>query len=200
MCVQACPTGIDIRKGLQYECITCASCIDACDAVMDRFGYPRGLIRYTTQNALQGKGHARAAPADHRLRPAARRRCSPASSSRWPTAPPCTSTCCGTGTRCTASCRTARIENVYQLKILNKDDKRARRAGHRRWPAGRTGRDRAREPRAGARRRAGRRRPRQRGPRERPARRQQRDLPPGERDRRRRSRRERTARFMAPVK
>ena len=62
MCVQACPTGIDIRKGLQYECITCASCIDACDAVMDRFGYPRGLIRYTTQNALQGKGQ-------HVLRP-----------------------------------------------------------------------------------------------------------------------------------
>ncbi len=57
ICVQVCPTGIDIRKGLQYECITCASCIDACDAVMDRFGYPRGLIRYTTQNALQGRGN-----------------------------------------------------------------------------------------------------------------------------------------------
>ena len=55
MCVQACPTGIDIRKGLQYECITCAACIDACDSVMDKVGYPRGLIRYTTQNALQGK-------------------------------------------------------------------------------------------------------------------------------------------------
>jgi cytochrome c oxidase accessory protein FixG len=54
MCVQACPTGIDIRKGLQYECISCASCIDACDAVMDRVGYPRGLIRYTTQSALRG--------------------------------------------------------------------------------------------------------------------------------------------------
>ena len=52
-CVQVCPTGIDIRKGLQYECIGCAACIDACDAIMDRVGYPRGLIRYTTQHALE---------------------------------------------------------------------------------------------------------------------------------------------------
>jgi cytochrome c oxidase accessory protein FixG len=51
-CVQVCPTGIDIRQGLQYECIACAACIDACDSVMDRVGYPRGLIRYTTQHAL----------------------------------------------------------------------------------------------------------------------------------------------------
>ncbi len=55
LCVQACPTGIDIREGLQYECIACASCIDACDTVMDKMAYPRGLIRYTTQNALEGK-------------------------------------------------------------------------------------------------------------------------------------------------
>jgi len=54
-CVQVCPTGIDIRKGLQYECIACAACIDACDAVIDRMSYPRGLIRYTTQNALEGR-------------------------------------------------------------------------------------------------------------------------------------------------
>jgi cytochrome c oxidase accessory protein FixG len=54
LCVQACPTGIDIRDGLQYECIACAACIDACDSVMDKVGYPRGLIRYTTQNALDG--------------------------------------------------------------------------------------------------------------------------------------------------
>ncbi|MGD2168096.1 MAG: cytochrome c oxidase accessory protein CcoG [Gammaproteobacteria bacterium] len=54
MCVQVCPTGIDIRKGLQYECIACAACIDACDGVMDRMSYPRGLIRYTTQHALEG--------------------------------------------------------------------------------------------------------------------------------------------------
>jgi len=52
-CVQVCPTGIDIRKGLQYECIACAACIDACDSVMDRIGYPRGLVRYSTQHALE---------------------------------------------------------------------------------------------------------------------------------------------------
>jgi len=55
LCVQACPTGIDIRNGLQYECIACAACIDACDAVMDKIGRPRGLIRYTTENALQSR-------------------------------------------------------------------------------------------------------------------------------------------------
>jgi cytochrome c oxidase accessory protein FixG len=51
-CVQVCPTGIDIREGLQIECIACAACIDACDSVMDKVGYPRGLIRYTTEHAL----------------------------------------------------------------------------------------------------------------------------------------------------
>ncbi len=54
MCVQVCPTGIDIRQGLQYECIACAACIDACDEVMDKVGYPRGLIRYDTQHGLEG--------------------------------------------------------------------------------------------------------------------------------------------------
>jgi cytochrome c oxidase accessory protein FixG len=54
MCVQVCPTGIDIRNGLQLECIACAACIDACDDVMDRMQYPRGLIRYTTQAAMEG--------------------------------------------------------------------------------------------------------------------------------------------------
>ncbi|MCG2595521.1 cytochrome c oxidase accessory protein CcoG [Ramlibacter sp. XY19] len=52
LCVQVCPTGIDIRKGLQYECIGCAACVDVCDGVMDKMNYPRGLIRFTTQNAL----------------------------------------------------------------------------------------------------------------------------------------------------
>ncbi|MGK0544101.1 cytochrome c oxidase accessory protein CcoG [Halomonas cupida] len=54
LCVQVCPTGIDIRDGLQYQCITCAACIDACDSVMDKMGYPRGLVRYTTEHALDG--------------------------------------------------------------------------------------------------------------------------------------------------
>jgi cytochrome c oxidase accessory protein FixG len=62
LCVQACPTGIDIRKGLQYECIACAACIDACDAVMDKMNYPRGLVRYSTQAAIEGN-------APHVLRP-----------------------------------------------------------------------------------------------------------------------------------
>ncbi len=52
VCVQVCPTGIDIRKGLQYECIGCAACVDGCDQIMDKVGYPRGLIRYSTENAL----------------------------------------------------------------------------------------------------------------------------------------------------
>ncbi|MES2901251.1 MAG: cytochrome c oxidase accessory protein CcoG [Pseudomonadota bacterium] len=52
MCVQVCPTGIDIRKGLQYECIGCAACIDACNGVMDKVALPRGLIRYATDNAI----------------------------------------------------------------------------------------------------------------------------------------------------
>ncbi len=55
ICVQVCPTGIDIRDGLQYECIGCAACIDACDDVMDEMGYAKGLIRYTTENTLKGK-------------------------------------------------------------------------------------------------------------------------------------------------
>ena len=52
LCVQVCPTGIDIRQGLQYECIGCAACIDVCDGVMDKMNYPKGLIRYDTQNGL----------------------------------------------------------------------------------------------------------------------------------------------------
>lgn len=59
LCVQVCPTGIDIRKGLQYECIGCAACIDVCDSVMDKMGTPRGLIRYATQNSMD-KGWGRA--------------------------------------------------------------------------------------------------------------------------------------------
>ena len=70
ICVQVCPTGIDIRKGLQYECIGCAACIDGCNQVMDRMGYPRGLIRYTTENALAaGEGAGAAAMWKRVLRP-----------------------------------------------------------------------------------------------------------------------------------
>ena len=55
ICVQVCPTGIDIRNGLQYECIACGACIDGCDEVMDKLGYPKGLIRYSTQNAIDAR-------------------------------------------------------------------------------------------------------------------------------------------------
>ncbi|MCV5638888.1 hypothetical protein OFN49_28815, partial [Escherichia coli] len=50
-----CPTGLDIRDGLQYECINCGACIDACDNTMDRMGYEKGLISYTTEHRLSGK-------------------------------------------------------------------------------------------------------------------------------------------------
>ena len=68
LCVEVCPTGIDIRDGLQYECIGCAACVDACDKVMDRMNYPRGLIRYTTQNGLANHWTTRQIIA-HALRP-----------------------------------------------------------------------------------------------------------------------------------
>ncbi len=55
-CVQVCPTGIDIRDGLQMECVSCTQCIDACDEIMDKVGQPRGLIRYTSQDELAGVG------------------------------------------------------------------------------------------------------------------------------------------------
>lgn len=55
LCVQVCPTGIDIRNGQQYQCITCTACIDACDEVMIKLNRPTGLIGYTTENILEGK-------------------------------------------------------------------------------------------------------------------------------------------------
>lgn len=62
LCVQVCPTGIDIRDGLQYQCIGCALCIDACNSIMDKMEYPRGLIRYSSERELEGE-------ATHWLRP-----------------------------------------------------------------------------------------------------------------------------------
>jgi cytochrome c oxidase accessory protein FixG len=53
MCVQVCPTGIDIREGLQIECIACAACVDVCNDVMDKMNYPRGLVRYSTHHAME---------------------------------------------------------------------------------------------------------------------------------------------------
>ncbi len=55
-CVQVCPTGVDIRRGVQLECIHCTACIDACDDVMTRIGKPKGLIRYATPLLARGEG------------------------------------------------------------------------------------------------------------------------------------------------
>ncbi len=68
LCVQVCPTGIDIRNGLQYECIGCAACVDVCDTVMDKMGYAKGLVRYATSRGL--KDHLdRSRMLRHMLRP-----------------------------------------------------------------------------------------------------------------------------------
>jgi cytochrome c oxidase accessory protein FixG len=68
LCVQVCPTGIDIRQGLQYECIGCGACADVCDDVMDKMGYPRGLVKYSTQNGME-QGWSRAQMIRRALRP-----------------------------------------------------------------------------------------------------------------------------------
>jgi len=68
ICVQVCPTGIDIRKGLQYECIGCGACVDGCNQVMDKMGYGRGLIRYSTENAVK-KHYTEKQVVTHMLRP-----------------------------------------------------------------------------------------------------------------------------------
>jgi len=68
LCVQVCPTGIDIRNGLQYECIGCGACADVCDEVMDKMGYPRGLVKYSTQNGM-ANGWSRAQMIRRALRP-----------------------------------------------------------------------------------------------------------------------------------
>ncbi|MDR0701932.1 MAG: cytochrome c oxidase accessory protein CcoG [Azoarcus sp.] len=67
ICVQVCPTGVDIRNGLQYECIGCAACVDACDQIMDKVGAPRGLVRYSTETALK-RGWGRSEIFHHILR------------------------------------------------------------------------------------------------------------------------------------
>ena len=68
LCVQVCPTGIDIRDGLQYECIGCGACADVCDTVMDKMGYARGLVKYSTQNAVS-QNWTQAQTLRHVLRP-----------------------------------------------------------------------------------------------------------------------------------
>lgn len=67
-CVQVCPMGIDIREGLQMECIACGLCIDACNDIMDKMELPRGLIRYDTERGLEGKSEKKMG-IGHFLRP-----------------------------------------------------------------------------------------------------------------------------------
>jgi cytochrome c oxidase accessory protein FixG len=85
LCVQVCPTGIDIRKGLQYECIGCGACADVCDEVMDKVGYPRGLVKYSTQNGMRNQGWSRAQMIRRALRPG----CWCTAVSCWPSRWPC---------------------------------------------------------------------------------------------------------------
>ena len=68
ICVQVCPTGIDIRDGLQYQCIGCAACVDGCNQVMEKLGRPKGLIRYSTTHAMEHK-FTRAQMFRHAFRP-----------------------------------------------------------------------------------------------------------------------------------
>lgn len=122
LCVQVCPTGIDIRDGLQYECIACSACIDACNDVMDKMGYPRGLITYTTENAMRG-GRS------HILRPRvvvyALLLLAIMSTFAWSLSQRSTLglDVIRDRNRLYRETDEGRIENVYILKIINMDDK-----------------------------------------------------------------------------
>ena len=127
ICVQVCPTGIDIRKGLQYECIGCAACIDGCDQVMDKMGYPRGLIRYATQNALaQGLTPRRCGGAC-----SVRARCSTGRTAGDHGCRRGIARACATRSRSTSFAIAARsparryrgIENVYRLQMMNTEER-----------------------------------------------------------------------------
>ncbi len=113
LCVQVCPTGIDIRDGLQYQCIGCAACVDVCDEVMEKMGYPKGLVRYTTERALERRQDAHPPATDHPLQRSA---CS-ADQSPWPWRSPCarrsSSISCATATPCTTRPARAHRERVH---------------------------------------------------------------------------------------
>jgi cytochrome c oxidase accessory protein FixG len=121
LCVQVCPTGIDIRDGLQYECIGCALCVDACDSVMDKMGYDPGLIRYTSECELEG-GHT------HWIRPRLIATicvllvmCS-AFSWRILTRVPLEITVIRERNQLFVENARGEIENIYTLRILNMDE------------------------------------------------------------------------------
>ena len=122
LCVQVCPTGIDIRNGLQYQCIACSACIDVCDGVMDKMGYERGLIKYTTENALQGKHVSLFRP---RILVYATALIIMSVSLAYAIATriPLELDIIRDRTRLFNETNTGLIENIYSLQIINKDEK-----------------------------------------------------------------------------
>jgi cytochrome c oxidase accessory protein FixG len=128
ICVQVCPTGIDIREGLQHECIGCAACVDACDQVMDRVGYARGLIRYASENALS-RGYDRRAMLRRVVRPRALiyaalllAIASGAGAALWLRNPLRVDVMRDRGSLA-REVGDAMVENVYRLQIMNADEK-----------------------------------------------------------------------------
>lgn len=127
LCVQVCPTGIDIRDGLQYECIGCSACIDACDQVMDKVGFPRGLVRYSTENAI-AKHYNRREMIRHVLRPrvilytAGLLAITLAFAWSLATRIPLKVNILRDRTTLAREADDGRIENVYNLKIMNTDE------------------------------------------------------------------------------
>ena len=128
ICVQVCPTGIDIREGLQYECIGCAACIDGCDQVMEKMGYPKGLIRYSTESALANGWSARQIAA-RVLRPRVLAYSAvlaaivgAAGTSLWHRAPIKMDVIRDRGS-VAREVADDRIENVYRLQVMNTDER-----------------------------------------------------------------------------
>jgi len=131
LCVQVCPTGIDIRNGLQNECIGCAACIDVCDDVMDKMNYPRGLIRYATENGV-AQGLSRAQMQRRVLRPRVLAYGSllavAAGSFVWSLAsrPPLMLDVLKDRSSLSRTGDDGRIENVYTLQLANRSERALR--------------------------------------------------------------------------
>jgi polyferredoxin len=129
--VQVCPTGIDIRDGLQYECIGCALCIDACNSVMRKMGYEPGLVRYTSERELEGGKTHWLRPADHRLHRHAHVMVS-VFSYNVATRMPLEMTVIRDRNNLYVETGDGGVENIYRLHIVNMDHAAARLCAHRR--------------------------------------------------------------------
>ena len=145
LCVQVCPTGIDIREGLQYECIGCAACIDVCNGVMDKMEYPRGLIRFATQNAMSQRwstqrscGSASPARACSSTAPYCWRSRRPSSASLATRSPFKADVVRDRGALA-RMVEDGRVENVYRLQLMNATEQPQRLPRRRRGPARRDG-------------------------------------------------------------